>query len=228
MTDKQRAQLAMLQATLGVLTDHAPLYLTNKALTAARVSLAALVADLDPTAATQQAAGAAPKPGAVKKKTKATLASRAAETAAALHAYADEIQDIRLHTDADYTERALLRATDNDLPRIAKNIHTRATELLTPLKEQGVTQQELNDLAAVLTAFQQEQAKPRVNVADAKARNASLTADLRAATALLRNRVDKFMVRYQRPQPEFYTAYLSTRQTINTAARKEKPLPTPA
>ncbi|QIX61912.1 hypothetical protein HER32_12250 [Hymenobacter sp. BT18] len=225
MNDKQRAKLAMLQATLGVLTKHASLYLPNKALTAARVRLAELVADLDPTAATQQAVGAAAKPGAVKQKTKALLATRAAETAAALLAYADEIQDIRLHTDADYTERQLLRATDNDLPRIAKNIHTRATELLTPLKEQGVTQQELTDLAAALTAFQQEQAKPRVTVADAKAQSTALRADLRAATALLRNRIDKYLVRYQRPQPEFYTAYLSARQSINTAARKEKPPP---
>ncbi|MCR5888298.1 hypothetical protein LRS06_11080 [Hymenobacter sp. J193] len=225
MTDKQRARLAMLQATLGVLTDHTPLYLTNKALTAARLSLAALVAGLDPTAATQQAAGAAPKPGAVKQKTKARLASLTAETAAALLAYADEIQDISLHTDADYTEKGLLRATDNDLPRIAKNIHTRANELLTPLKEQGVTQQELTDLAAALAAFKAEQAAPRVSTADTKAQNAALAADLRTATALLRNRVDKYLVRYRRPQPGFHTAYQSARQIINTAASKEKPTP---
>ncbi|GAB2963962.1 hypothetical protein GCM10027048_36510 [Hymenobacter coalescens] len=30
------------------------------------------------------------------------------------------------------------------------------------------------------------------------------------------------MVRYQRSQPRFHTAYASARQTINTAARSQK------
>ncbi|MFD2785087.1 hypothetical protein [Hymenobacter rubripertinctus] len=45
------------------------------------------------------------------------LTQRAAEIAAALLACADEQQDIRLHTDADYSEYQLRHATDNDLAR---------------------------------------------------------------------------------------------------------------
>ncbi|MBT9393262.1 hypothetical protein KLP40_08810 [Hymenobacter sp. NST-14] len=37
------------------------------------------------------------------------------------------------------------------------------------------------------------------------------------------HRLDKYLVRYQRPEPRFYTAYQSARQTINTAARSPKP-----
>ncbi|MCA8832003.1 hypothetical protein [Hymenobacter pini] len=232
MTDKQRARLTMMQATLAVLDQHAELYATNKALSAARAELAALVQDLDPTAETQQRAGAARSAGAVKQATKLHLAQRAAEVAAALLAYADEQQDIRLHTDADYTERQLRRAPDNDLARIAKNIHTQATTHLTALQEQGVSKQELTELAAALAAFQQEQAAPRLATADGKASTQALAADLRAASALLRNRLDKYLVRYQRPEPRFFTAYQSARNVINTAARPEQaptvPFPTPA
>lgn len=222
MNDKQRAKLSMLQATLGILTDHADVYTANKSLTAARLQLARLVADLAPTAATQQAAGKTQKPGAIKQATRALLAERAAEVAAALLAYADETDNIRLHTDADYSEKQLLRATDNDLARISKNMHTQATAHLTALQDQGVTQQELAELDAALTSFEQEQSSPRTIVADTKAQNKTLAAGLRQATALLRNRIDKYLLRYRRPQPRFFAAYQSARKVINTAQRSEK------
>ncbi|QNH62744.1 hypothetical protein [Hymenobacter sediminicola] len=225
MTDKQRARLTMMQATLAVLDQYAEVYAANKALGTARAELAALVQDLDPTAETQQGAAAPRSAGAVKKATKLHLAQRAAEVAAALLAYADEQQDIRLHTDADYSEYQLRRAPDNDLARISKNIHTQATAHLTALQEQGVTKQELTELDTALTAFQAEQTAPRAAIADGKAQTKALATDLRAAVALLRNRLDKYLVRYQRPEPRFYTAYQSARQTINTAQRREKPAP---
>ncbi|UOQ72680.1 hypothetical protein [Hymenobacter cellulosilyticus] len=222
MNDSQRAKLAMLQTTLRVLDEHAALYATNKALGKARQELAALVADLDPTAERQQRAATPQKPGAVKQATKQTLAERAAAVAAALLALADELDDIRLHTDSDYTERQLRRQPDADLLRICQNLHQRATDHAKALAEQGVTPQELTDLQAAIQAFQQEQTTPRVLMADGKAQKQEINADLREASALLRNRIDKFMVRYQRPEPKFHTAYLSARKVINTAARQEK------
>ncbi|GAB2963984.1 hypothetical protein GCM10027048_36560 [Hymenobacter coalescens] len=227
MNDSQRAKLAMLHTTLRVLDGHADLYPTNKALGNARLELATLVADLDPTAERQQRAATPQKPGAVKQATKQTLAERAAAVAAALLALADERQDIRLHTASDYSERQLRRQPDADLLRITQNLHQRATEHAPALAEQGVTAEELTELQAAIQAFQQEQTTPRARMADGKAQKQEIDADLRQATALLRNRVDKFMVRYQRSQPQFHTAYTSARQTINTAARSEK-APKPA
>ena len=43
MTDKQRARLTMMQATLAVLDQYAEIYAANKALGTARAELAALV-----------------------------------------------------------------------------------------------------------------------------------------------------------------------------------------
>lgn len=223
MKDSQRARLAMMQATLAVLDQHADLYAANTALTKARATLAELVQDLDPTATTQQGAARTESPGAVKKATKNLLAERTAEVAAALLALADETQDISLHTDADYTERQLQRATDNDLLRIAKNIHARATEHAQALAAQAVTPAELTELQAALDAFRAEMTAPRTTIASGKALKQQITADLRQATALLRNRIDKFLLRYRRPQPQFFAAYQSARQVINTATRSEKP-----
>ncbi|MCB2376385.1 hypothetical protein LGH70_02255 [Hymenobacter sp. BT635] len=224
MNDSQRAKLAMLQTTLRVLDEHADLYATNKALGKARQELAALVADLDPTAERQQRAATPQKPGAVKQATKQTLAERAAAVAAALLALADELDDIRLHTDSDYTERQLRRQPDADLLRITQNLHQRATDHAKALAEQGVTPQELTDLQAAIQAFQQEQTTPRTLMADGKAQKQEINADLREASALLRNRIDKFLIRYQRPEPKFHTAYQSARLVVNTAARTEKPV----
>ncbi|MBT2558874.1 hypothetical protein J7E24_13845 [Hymenobacter sp. ISL-91] len=222
MNDTQRAKLAMLQATLAVLDQHAALYATNQALGKAHDELAALVAALDPTADRQRNAVTPAQPGAVKKQTKQLLAQRAADVAAALLALADEQDDIGLHTDADYTEKQLQRQPDNDLLRIGANLHRRATEHAQPLARQNVTPQELQDLQAALNAFRQELTTPRTAVATGKALKQQIGADLRQANNLLRNRLDKYLLRYQRPQPAFYAAYQSARQTINTAARSEK------
>lgn len=222
MTDSQRARLSMLQAVLAVLDQHAALFATNPALTADRARLADLVADLDPTADAQQQAARDQKPGAVKKQVKNNLALLAGETAAALLVLADDRADISLHTAADYTERSLRRQPDNDLLRLAKNIHSLATEHLPALQEQGVTEGELATLGTAIGTFQQEQSTPRVVRATTKAAFAGLATDLREAYHLVRNRLDKYLVRYQRPQPAFYTAYQSARQTINTAARPTK------
>ncbi len=226
MNDTQRAKLAMLQTTLAVLDQHAARYATNKALGKARQTLADLVASLNPTADRQQRAATPERPAAVKQETKQLLAERTAEMAAALLALADELNDTSLHTDADYTERQLSRKPDNDLLRIAKHIHTRATEHAAALAEQDVTAAELTELAATIATFQQEQIAPRTTIADGKAQKGEINADLRQGTALLRNRVDKYMVRYRRPEPAFYTAYQSARRVINTAARTEE-RPTP-
>ncbi|RAK68330.1 hypothetical protein [Hymenobacter edaphi] len=229
MTDKQRAKLQMMQATLRVLDEYADLYTGNAAFGKARQQLRDLVAELDPTADNQQGAARTATPGAVKKQTKRHLAQRAAEVAAALYAHADDTDNLNLNlqTDSDYSESQLSRSTDNDLLRIAKNIHERATILLPQLQDQDVTAAELDELAAALKAFKDELATPRVAAATGKAHTQSLAADLRQANALLRNRADKFMVRFQRNHPQFHTAYQSARQTINTAARKEN-APNPA
>lgn len=223
MTDNQRARLAMMQATLAVLNQHADLYTSNTALTKARATLAELVQTLDPTASTQQGAARTQTPGAVKKATKNLLAERAAEVAAALLALADETQDITLLTDADYSERQLQRATDNDLLRIAKNLHARATEHAQALTAQAVAPAELAELQAALDTSGKEMTTPRTTIVIGKALKQQITRDLCTGTALLRNRLDKFLVRYRRPQPQFFTAYQSARQVMNTAARKSKP-----
>ena len=227
MTDKQRARLAMLQATLAVLSQHANLTTANQSLIQDRTRVADLVEDLDPTAETQQIAASAQKPGAVKKKVKNNLALLAGETAAALFAHADATDNVNLQTDSDYTENGLRRQVDNDMLRIARNIHTRATEHFAALQTQGVTQAELDALAAALTTFQQAQAVPRTSRATVKAANSGLAADLREANNILRNRVDKYLLRYQRTQSAFFTAYQSARRTINTASRPTKKEPKP-
>lgn len=221
MNDTQRAKLAMLQTTLAVLEQYADRYTANQALIKARQTLADLVADLAPTADRQQRAATPERPAAVKQETKQLLAERAADVAAALLALADELNDTPLLTDADYTERQLRRKPDNDALRIAKQIHTRATEHAAALARQDVTADELAELAATLTVFQQEQTAPRTAVADSKAQKAEINADLRQGTALLRNRADKYVSRYRRSAPDFYTAYQSARKIINTAARSE-------
>jgi|GEM_PF-5692668 len=179
MNDSQRAKLAMLQATLAVLDEYAPVFAPNQALGKAHQELAELVADLDPTADRQRRAVTPEQPAAVKKTTKEALARRAAELAAALLALADELDDIRLHTDSDYTERQLTRKPDADLLRIAQNLHQRATDHAPALAQQGVTPQELTELQAAIRTFQTEQSVPRVLRADGKAQKAEINADLR-------------------------------------------------
>lgn len=221
MTDRQQAQLRMFRATLGVFRTHESIYQAVPALVKAHDALLALTEELDPTSPDQQHEPVSTV-GTVKKSTKQTLALRANDVAALLYALADETKDVALLTESDYTERILYRKPDADLLRISQYLFQQATARQAALVPQGLEPDELANLAASIEQYKKEIGKPQTHVAQGAARTKGRRGKFREAMALLRNRLDKQMARFKTRAPEFYHAYQSARQIINTAARSAK------
>ena len=225
MSDYQQAQLRSFKATLGVFANHTAAWSAIPALVKYHGELVDVVSKVDPTAPGQQGGKSEPV-SAVKKKTRQALAARANDVAALLHALADDTTDVALLTESDYSARGLSRKADADLLAIGKRLHTLATGHAAALADQGLEADELANLAASIAQFKDEMATPQTAIAETTADTKARKTHFRAGMSLYRNRLDKLMGRFQTRDPEFFDAYQSARQIINTARRSAKP-PTP-
>ena len=222
MNDKQRAKLAMFQTTLRVLTEHAPAYAANKALTAAVAIFQAEVDVLDPEHQAQR-----PESGgltAVKQKTRLRLAAAAHNIGAALYAYAadPDHEDLPLQAAVDYTQRTLERKPDADLVRLARLILDHGTAHAKALVDLDVAATDLTELREALTQFKAEQAAPRAARAEGAADTKMLARVYREAQAQLTEQIDRQLDRYASKDPQFFAAYQSARMPNATAARPAK------
>ncbi len=223
MTDYQQAQLRSFKATLGVFANHSTAWATIPGLVKYHGQLADVVGKVDPTAPTQQGEESEPV-SAVKKKTRNLLAQRGSDVAALLYAYADDTDNVALLTKADYSYDALRRNGDGELLGIAKQLHTLATTHTAALVGQGLEADELQNLHDSIEKFKGEMGTPQTAIAEGTAQTKARRTHFRTAMGIYRNRLDKLMERFKTRNPDFYHAYQSARQIINTAKRST---PTP-
>ena len=226
MTDLQQAKLRSFKATLGVSVNHKPAWDKIPAMVKYFGQLGDVVAKVDPTAVAQQGSTSEPV-SAVKKKTRETLATRANDVAALLHTLADDTENVSLLTESDYSFDTLRRKQDGDLLRISKLIHTRATDNSAALVDQGLEDDELANLDLSIEKFKGEMGTPQTAIAEGTAQTKARRGHFRTGLSIYRNRLDKLMPRFKSRDKEFYDAYQSARQIINTAKRAAKPA-TPA
>ncbi len=218
MTDYQQAQLRSFKATLGVFVNHHDAWKNIPALVKYYGQLADVVSKVDPTAPTQQG-GASEPVSAVKKKTRNLLAQRGSDVAALLHAYADDSDNVALLTESDNSYDTLRRKGDGELLRIAKQLHTLATTHTAALVLQGLEDDELQNLHDSIEKLKGEMGTPQTAIAEGTAQTKARKTHFRTGMGIYRNRLDKLMARFKTRNPEFYNAYQSARQIINTAKR---------
>ena len=226
MTDYQQAQLRSFKATMGVSVNHHDAWMNIPGLVKYFGQLGDVIALVDPTADTQQGISSEPV-SAVKKKTRNQLAQGTNDIAVLLHAYADDADDVALLIASDYSLSALRRKGDGDLLGIAKQLHTLASTHQAVLVDQGLEADELTNLAASIEKFKGEMGTPRTAIAEGTAQTKARKSHFRTGMAIYRNRLDKLMTRFKTRNPDFYNAYQSARQIINTAKRAAKTPPPP-
>jgi hypothetical protein len=219
MNDKQRAKLAMFQTALLVLTEHAPDYAANKALTAAVALFQTEVDILDPENLANR-----PESGGltlVKKKTRQRVAAAAYNIGAALFAYAADPahEDLPLQAAADYTKRTLVRKPDAELVRISRIILDHGTAHAQDLLDLDVPATDLTELRDALTQFKAEQAAPRAARAEGAADTKDLDRYFREAQAQLVTQIDRQVDRYETKAPKLFAAFQSARKPNATATR---------
>jgi len=144
------------------------------------------------------------------------------------------------HEADDNDLTALTRVSRTTLDRMsAEELSNRATSVLakanahkTELTQIQVTQANIDELSEALTEFNEAKTGPRTATAARAALTERLPNRVKAATDILRNRVDPLVNLFSRTDPDFVAGYQNARAIVDRAAtHKTKatvaPPPTP-
>lgn len=185
-------------------------------------ALVAAVGELDTIAANvaaQLEVTVLPEGAAVSKATALkTLAGSAHEVAAAIHAYATEIEDDELAAKVDFSLSDLTEGRPASVIARVNGIVALAMEHLEDLADYQVTQAKLTALKKKVETFEKSAHKPRLSVARKSAANKAVPRLLRQGQKILARRVDRLMVPFRASAPEFYAEYKTARKIVDSRA----------
>lgn len=138
--------------------------------------------------------------------------------------YALILQTNETYTGAklDYTKTNLVKMRDMHLMVICETIIAQATAHLALLATADITAADIQSLSADIRTFAGLLPRQRLSVTGRKVTNENLKNLFAQADALLKNQLDRFMLRYKQTQPEFYSAYKNSRHVINYGVRHTK------
>lgn len=144
------------------------------------------------------------------------------EVASAMYVLAERTNDPVLAAKVKFTETDLLKKRDAHLVSVCTGIAALATEYLNDLSMYGVTKEELETLREEINLFSESLPGPRLTVAERKAANEAMRVLFGQVDELLRNQIDRLMVRFRKSQPDFYALYKYSRRIVHYGIRHEK------
>jgi hypothetical protein len=103
---------------------------------------------------------------------------------------------------------------------LAQRVHDAALEVVDRLGTYGVTAETLTALQERIQTATEGNHLPRTTVTAKKAATAHLTALFREVDALLRDEIDRLVIRLRKAQPQFYADYRATRSVVNLRGRR--------
>lgn len=103
---------------------------------------------------------------------------------------------------------------------IAQRVHDAALSVLDRLGVYGVTAESLASFLARITAAAEGVHMPRTTVVAKKAATEHLVSLFQATDALLRDEIDRLVIRLRKVQPEFYAGYRSARRIVDVRGRR--------
>lgn len=157
-----------------------------------------------------------------KKEIRLQVIERTIEVSSILSALILQTNEQYVGAKLNYSKTKLVKMRDMRLETTCSVIAEQATEHLTLLATAGVTPNDIETLKADIKTFSDLLPLQRHSVTERKVANIKLN-DLFAQTdALLKNQLDRLMLRYKQTQPEFYSNYKTSRHVINYGVRHKK------
>ena len=213
MNTRQENKLSMMEASIEVLDGHSTQVATVPALVAAKSALVAKTLAIRKDNLTQQKT--------TKGKTtdkgirKFALADTAYSTAAAVQAYAAEINNNDLYELVNFSRWNLRQTDDEEIQQVCQLIHNEANGVLASLADYGIDATDLSDLQDLIDDWGSKSQMPRVAISEKKTATASIPTLFKEADAILTKRVDKLMENFITSEPEFYATYHNARRIVN-------------
>jgi len=122
----------------------------------------------------------------------------------------------------DYSRTELVKMRDFNLQIVCSGIVTVATNEKERLETFGIDATEIEALKQEVDLFANSVPSVRQAIAERKVANERLKELFAQTDALLKNQLDRLMLRYKQTQPQFYSAYKTSRHVINYGVRHKK------
>ena len=166
--------------------------------------------------------------GLEKKQTK-PITGPAADKAALRHDYEEAIlvvagqlaalgaknNDLTLEAQGDLSLSKLEDLTAEDLVATADRIGDLATDNIAALADYNILPADVTALGTFKPKFQGVKTKPREAVVGRKQETDLIQPVIKSLRSLLNRQLDRQMLTYKKPQPEFYAGYLSARVIVD-------------
>ena len=137
----------------------------------------------------------------------------------ALMARADRTSNEVLAAKVNFSESALRGQRDQQQLITGRKIANLAEENLDGLISAGITIDHVSALREQTEQFEALLPVNRISVAERKAANAHLKVLFKRADKLLKNRLDRMMIRYETEDPAFFAAYENARMILDYGTR---------
>jgi hypothetical protein len=160
-----------------------------------------------------------------------TLNIAVGEIMGAVASYANDVANAELAVKVAYAESEVTKGVTSDVVARCQNIHTVATQNLATLGRYGVTADKLTALQARIAAYDNLKVAPRENFISRRTARGLQEQHVRAATAILRDKLDRLIVQFKTANPAFYEEYYVARVVVDSRGGNSntdvQPTPTP-
>lgn len=224
MNDSQQNLRDMFETVSAYMGKNKPLWQAIPAIQDTVDDVTAGIAAIDVADQKQQT----PTKGATKDKSQIRhdLEDKIEFVAGQLAALAAKTKNANLAGQTDFPLSRLGKMKGDDLEATGKNIKDLATANSAALVAYGVTPADITELNDFVTAFHGAKTEPREAIIDRKKETDTLPELIGNVRSVLRNRLDKQMTRFKRPNAEFYAGYLDARVIVDRGhGPHKKPAP---
>jgi hypothetical protein len=137
-------------------------------------------------------------------------------------AYATKQKDQTLKAVFNYSFTDLTGGADNTVVDRCQAIHNQLVKLVPVMGDYQLTEAELDELLTAIKEFKDTIGEKGSSKGTKVANTQQLKQLFREADDLLRNQLDKLMLRFKKKSPEFYNAYTNARKVVDLGGGKAK------
>lgn len=149
------------------------------------------------------------------------LADITLEVARALFAYASDKNDLSLKARADVTGSDLEHTRGSETLAICQTVFNEVQTLTDQLVSYGITQNEMNDFMNIIDAFSTLLPAPRTAISERKGATDELAKLFAKTDHILKEKLDKLILKFKISNPEFYRLYFDARIIVDIGGRHQ-------
>jgi hypothetical protein len=139
-----------------------------------------------------------------------------------LFAYANDVNDLALRGNANFSKTSLRRMRDIELVAAGKALYTEATAVVGNLADYSITTPTLDDLKAKVDAYEKALGSQGSSVSQHTTAVFNIAEKISAVDTLLTDNIDPVMQSIEKDDPAFFREYKQTRMIKDLGAPRKQ------